>query len=166
MRREVRPLATADTEALQELLETIPDYAQRVTGAPPTPHDATDVLTELPPGHDPAAKLDLGMWEGPGLLAAVDLLQDHPSAGTVFIGLLAVRGDRRGGGIGRQLHDHVLARCRERRADRLRLAVVATNAADAAPFWSALGYRPTGEERPFTRGEVRTSLALWERPVS
>ena len=49
---------------------------------------------------------------------------------------------------------------------RLRLGIVATNAEVAEPFWTALGYRPTGETAPYSAGDVVSSTAIWERDLA
>ena len=48
---------------------------------------------------------------------------------------------------------------------RLRLGIVETNAAVAQPFWTALGYRPTGEVKPYRYDKLTSTVALWERPL-
>lgn len=48
---------------------------------------------------------------------------------------------------------------------RLRLGIVATNAAVAEPFWRALGYTPTGETKPYRYDHLESTVALWERPL-
>ncbi|MFS2074239.1 hypothetical protein ACEN9R_05530, partial [Curtobacterium sp. CT11-133] len=51
------------------------------------------------------------------------------------------------------------------RVERLRLAIVASNAAVAEPFWRALGYEPTGEEKPYRYDHLVSTVALWERAL-
>jgi hypothetical protein len=47
----------------------------------------------------------------------------------------------------------------------LRLAVVDTNTAVATPFWESLGYRPTGEVKPWVYDKLESTTRLYERPV-
>lgn len=162
----VRDLGGADVVALQELLESVPNYAERITGYPPGPSDALSALISVPTGFDPAGKVDLGLWADGELVAFADVLLGYPDPTVAYIGLLVVRGDRQGTGLGRRMHEAVLTRVqRESTAECLRLGIVETNAAVAEPFWSALGYSPTGEHKPYQYDKLTSTVVLWERRV-
>ncbi|MDR6574755.1 GNAT superfamily N-acetyltransferase [Curtobacterium sp. 320] len=171
--------ADGDVATLQDLLESVPDYALRITGYPPGPSDGLSALLSVPDGFDPAGKVGLGLWEGERLVAFADVLLGYPSPSVAYIGLLVVRGGEQGRGLGRAMHDAVVERVRaasgrsgmERsrleclRVERLRLGIVASNAAVAEPFWRALGYEPTGEEKPYRYDHLVSTVALWERAL-
>ncbi len=165
-----RVLGPEDVGALQDLLETVPTYAERITGYPPGPSDGLSALITVPDGFDPAGKYGIGLWDGAVLVAFADVLVGYPTPEHAFVGLLVVRGDRQGSGLGRALHDAVLVHLRQvpgaASLGRLRLGIVATNAAGAEPFWRALGYEPTGEQKPYRYDHVTSTVALWERPLS
>ena len=161
-----RALGPDDVDALQALLETVPDYAERITGYPPGPSDGLSALITVPDGFDPVGKHGLGLWDGDVLVAFADVLVGYPVPSTAFVGLLVVRRDRQGTGAGRVLHERLVAFVHEvsaGRVERLRLGIVATNAAVAEPFWRALGYRPTGEEKPYRYDRLESTVVLWER---
>ncbi len=162
-----RLLGADDVDAVQELLESVPSYAERITGYPPGPSDGLSALISVPDGFDPEGKYGLGLWDGEVLVAFADVLVGYPDAAAVFVGLLVVRGDRQGSGIGRAMHDALVAWVRGRAAStrRLRLGIVATNAEVAEPFWQALGYAPTGEVKPYRYDRLVSTVALWERPL-
>jgi GNAT superfamily N-acetyltransferase len=169
----VHALDAGDPEqvaALQALMESVPGYTRRVTGRGPDPADAAEVLHALPPGHPPERKVCLGLWEGGGpsaLLAFADVLHGWPRPGAAHIGLLAVHGQHHGRGLGRRLHDEVVALAATwRGVTRTRLGIVATNADAAEPFWRSLGYRPTGEVRPYESGRVSSTSTIWERELT
>lgn len=44
----IRDLGPANVEALQNLLESVPDYAERIAGYPPGPADAPSALISVP----------------------------------------------------------------------------------------------------------------------
>lgn len=162
----VRDLAADDVDALQRLLESVPTYSERVTGYPPGPSDALSALITVPPGFDSAGKLGIGLWDGPELVAFADVLIGYPDRATAYIGLLVVHGRRHGQGLGRSMHDAVLARIRGvSGVERIRLGIVATNAVVADPFWRSLGYRPNGVVQPHRYDRFESTVALWERPV-
>lgn len=158
-------LSESDAPAVQSLLESNPGYTVRVSGRPPAPHDGFDVLVDGPPDLTPGYKHCYGAWLDDTLVGVADVLQSWPTPQTAHIGLLLVHGEHEGKGIGRALHDHVLSVVPEWGVDTLRLGIVETNAAGAEPFWSKLGYRPTGRVVPFTEGTVRTTVAVWTRPL-
>jgi len=164
----IRDLKQGDVDALQHLLESLPDYAERVTGSPPGDSDALSVLIDAPDGFDPAGKRALGLWDGDRLVAFADVLIGYPNADTAFIGLLAVAGDCHRTGLGRRLHQAVTERARQECGSNgtLRLAILDTNKDTAEPFWRSLGYEPTGESVPYQRGTVTSTVALWERPIT
>jgi ribosomal protein S18 acetylase RimI-like enzyme len=88
----------------------------------------------------------------------LDLIDGYPSAGTVCIGLLAIRQSAQGAGLGRALYREAERFARDELGARvLRLAVVATN--PVIGFWTRMGFRPTGETKPFC-GESVTSLSI------
>jgi GNAT superfamily N-acetyltransferase len=162
----VRVLSLADSADLQHLLEADPGYAERVEGRPPSPGAAVELLTEAPPGVGPDGKVVLGGFVGDDLVAVVDLVRGWPRPEEAMIGLLQVHPGRTGQGLGRLVHESVLARVRTwPEVTTLRAAIVETNASHAAPFWSALGYAPTGDPRPYAAGDVTTTVTIWTRAV-
>ncbi|RUP85189.1 GNAT family N-acetyltransferase [Glutamicibacter protophormiae] len=163
---ELRRLTAADAPAVHDLLESSPGYTLRISGHPPSPDDATEILSAAPPGITGERKVDLGLFDGPVLVGVADVLRGYPAEHQAYIGLLLVRGDRHGHGLGRRLHDHVLELVQTwPEVSTLRLGVVETNAASAVGFWEALGYEPTGETAPYENGAVRCSVVRYERPV-
>ena len=172
----VRDLGADDVDALQGLLESVPDYAERITGYPPGPSDGLSALLSVPDGfgaggpgvggRDASGKYGIGLWDGPQLVAFADVLIGYPSSSFAFIGLLVVRGDRQQEGLGAAMHEAVVDRARSAPGvARLRLGIVATNAEAAEPFWRALGYEPTSERKPYRYDHLESTVALWERPA-
>ncbi|RLZ04101.1 N-acetyltransferase, partial [Kocuria tytonicola] len=126
----------------------------------------TEILSAAPPGFMGERKVDLGLLDGPVLVGIADVLRGYPAEHCAHIGLLLVRGDRHGRGLGRQLHRHVLDLVQTwPEVSTLRLGVVETNATSAVGFWEALGYTPTGETAPYENGSVRCQVTPYERPV-
>lgn len=167
----LRPLTADDAPLVQELLEASPDYTLRTQGRPVEPGDGTAVLTALPPGLDPGAKTVVGLLDATGsLLALLDALHGWPEPETVHIGLLLVREDAQGAGLGRLLHATLLAQLRrDSGIRRLRAGIVSTNADVGDPFWTRMGYRATGEVHPHEPPAAPTgsgmTTAIWERDL-
>jgi GNAT superfamily N-acetyltransferase len=158
----LRPLNFFDQPALQRLLEADPGYSERVTGAPPAPTEARDLLTGRPPELRAENKCVLGAFPDEALVAVVDLLRGRPEPSTTHIGLFQVHAVHQDTGLGRRIHHQPLQWLRQWPGQRLgqrpgqwpgqwpgttvvRAAVVATNAEHAEPFWAAMGLHPHRE---------------------
>ena len=162
----LRPLTPADRPALQELLDADPGYARRVTGADPDKHGAADLLADRPDGLAAEDKVVLGVYDDGGLAAVVDVLRGWPDASTALIGLLQVHARCQGTGVGRRAHELLLDLVGTWPGiTQLRAAIVATNAAAADPFWTAMGYRPAGPPAPYRAGDTATQVTVWTRSV-
>ncbi len=120
----------------------------------------------LPPGFDPTHKHGVGLWDGAALVAFADFLLGYPHPAGLYVGLLIVHGEHHGKELGRELHDAILQRARNTATiQRMRLGIVATSAAVAQPFWQRLGYRPTGERKPYYYDHLTSTVTLWERAI-
>ncbi|TDU89443.1 acetyltransferase (GNAT) family protein [Kribbella voronezhensis] len=154
-----------DVGAVQELIESDAGYTERITGYPPGAADAQSLLMMRPEGIAEDAKVVLGLWDGEQLVAVVDLLRGYPNGHTGFIGLLEVHGGHRGEGAGRTAYElverFVIEEWPEIRV--LRLAVVDTNAEQAAGFWQRLGFEATGEAKPYRYDKLESVARLYEK---
>ncbi|SHH43578.1 Acetyltransferase (GNAT) domain-containing protein [Jatrophihabitans endophyticus] len=156
-----------ETGALQALLDAAADYTRDALGRPPRPGDAVAVLDGRPDGVSPIDKFAFGSWHDSELVAFADVVRGYPAADVAYLGLLVVHPNHRRRGVARTFHDDLVMCLRSwDEIARVRLSIVATNAVTAEPFWSALGYAPTGESRPIRRDDgVATTVAFWERAV-
>lgn len=164
----IRPLRFPDdASAVQALIAASPAYVRRVSGRAVAADDGAAILSDRPPQLDPSAKTVFGLLDPDGrLLALMDLLRHWPEHGTAHIGLLLVREDHEREGLGRILHDGVLPQlAADPELRLLRAGIVGTNAAAAEPFWGRLGYAPTGEMKEHVDGPVRSTTAIWRRPL-
>ena len=92
---------------------------------------------------------------GDGLLASVVLKRDGD---VTWLGMLAVRPLRQGGGIGRRVVAEAEAWAREHwRARRMRMTVIVQRT-ELIAWYARRGYRPTGETAPFHYGDERFGL--------
>lgn len=128
---------------LQELLERCTDFEVLVTGHPPDPHAAKDLLVEVPPDHALRDKSVVGIWTDDGLTAAIDLLRDFPEARVWYLGLLLIAPESRGAGLGERIVAALKPWIIAQGGRSLRLVVQDQNPA-ALRFWLRQGFVPVG----------------------
>lgn len=130
-------------EELQVLLERCEAFEILVTGHPPDPHAAEDLLVESPPDHPLRDKLVIGVWTSEGLTAAIDLLRHFPDERDWYLGLLLVAPEARGQGLGGRIVEALAAWIAAEGGRSIRLAVQDQNPA-ALRFWVQMGFFPVG----------------------
>lgn len=146
--------------AVQRVLEATPTYHRLVGGRPASTTEAQEVFSSRPPG-DFQEKIVYGVYDGAELVGVVDLVKGYPNAVTVFIGLLLIREDRQGQGLGARTFREIQALVKGwGNFPVLRLAVVSTNPA-AGLFWRKMGFVETGERKPWP--SLAAELILFER---
>lgn len=95
-------------------------------------------------------------WAGEALVSST--LMKFPDD-AAYVGLLAVRPDLQGGGVGKQ----VLAECerlaRERGAKRMTMMVISTHRPELVAYYQRRGYQLTGRYGEFSRPAVRELAA-------
>lgn len=163
----MRALFDADRPGIREVLADDGGFSRRVDGRGATEADVSELLAPHPAGSPGIEKQAYGLFQAQRLVAVADLALRWPTGAHAYIGLLQVRAAAHGRGCGRDLHEHLLATIAPMcTITTLRLSIVETNLDVAAPFWVALGYRATGETKPWANAQGRKLTAhLYERPV-
>lgn len=161
----LRPLHGEPDEmlALQRVIEDAPRYADLTTGAPPGSADAQSLYTILPDGKTYDDKFVLGIHRDEAMVGCIDLIRGYPDPDTAHIGLLLIGEGQEGRGFGRAAYAGLedLVRSWES-CTRLRLGVVRSNDR-ALRFWSALGFVPTGEVKPYRYGSIVSEVVLYAK---
>jgi ribosomal protein S18 acetylase RimI-like enzyme len=140
---KIRPLRAADEAELQKFCETCADYCMMVTGRLPQEGDAHNILYDLPPGKKPEDKIVYGMLKsGLKIIGVLDMVRDYRISGEWTIGLMILRPDERGQGLGRQLFGFAKHRILQENGHSIRLGVLEENYR-ARLFWHSLGFRET-----------------------
>ena len=98
--------------ALQQVLESAPTYAGRVTRHPPGPADTQNLMTILPPDNDYADKFMWGIMLDGEMVGCADMIRGWPSADTAHIGLLLLDEAHVGRGLGRGAYEAIEAQVR------------------------------------------------------
>jgi GNAT superfamily N-acetyltransferase len=129
-----------DTAALQALLEACADFSVLVEGQPPGATAAQEAFEEMPPGKAPDDKFLIGLFDAAGdLVGVLDAIRDYPEPGEWFIGLLLLRPDQRGRGLGQRIYGAFEAWAAASGARSIGLGVVETNER-AYRFWQRMGF--------------------------
>lgn len=153
----------SEMRELQRVLEEAPTYAHRVTGVPPGPADAQSLYTILPEGKSYDDKFVFGIYRGSEKVGCADLIRGYPDPATALLGLLLVSEKYQRQEIGRRAYALLEQFVRSwHTCDRIRIGVVRTNDA-VVPFWSQLGFEPTGEVKPYRYGSVISEVVVFEK---
>jgi GNAT superfamily N-acetyltransferase len=148
---------------LQRVIEEAPTFINRVTGALPGPADAQSTYTILPEGKTYDDKFVFGVYRGGQMVGCVDLIRGFPNPTTAQFGLYLVsekcRRQRIGSDAYALLEDFIRnwGTC-----DRIRIGIVRVND-EVIPFWTHLGFSPTGEVKPYKYGNVTSEAILYEK---
>ena len=144
---QVAYLQTGDLASLQDLLGRCGDYFKLVSGAPPSPSEAENLLTDCPPGKDLESKFVLGVSQAGGkLIAVMDVAQDYPEEGDWWLGLLLLDPHYRSQGLGRSLYTAFESWARNNGVQNMFLGVLEANPR-ARRFWQCLSFEMV-ERRP------------------
>ncbi len=143
-------------ELVQQILDQAPRYRMNVDGITDSPNDGKDSLAAIPPNCSTDQKHFLIFYQDDSAIGVADLIQDFPEKGTAFLGLLLLREDHQGRGLGLKTYQLVedLAR-NQLQCEKIRLAIVDSN--PVQPYWEKMGFIPTGEIKPH-EGVKRQSL--------
>ncbi|MDX8495315.1 GNAT family N-acetyltransferase [Mesorhizobium sp. VK22B] len=153
-----------DLREVENIFGDLTTYSQRVDGVRRRDGAAYAFATALPPGYKPSDKHAFLVKRGDVPVGLLDVINGYPSLGTVFIGLLAIRESAQGSGIGRALvHEAEQFARYNLKARTIRLAVVETN--PVFGFWTKMGYRATGEVKPFEGETISSRAVLMEKKL-
>jgi len=133
--------APAEMRELQRVLEDAPVYAHRITGVPPGRADAQSTYTVLPDGKSYADKFVFAINRESEMVGCADLIRGYPDAATAL--------------LEQYIRDW-------RTCDRVRIGVVRSNA-EVIPFWTRLGFEPTGEVKPYRYGSVASETVVFQK---
>ncbi|MBO9541213.1 GNAT family N-acetyltransferase [bacterium] len=152
--KELKPW---DARALQALYATVPDYFALFGGL--GTDEAKKALKDAP-GVGESHHV-WGIYQGEALIGHLDFLLGHPDASTAYLGLLLIRGDLHGQGLGRKAFSQWLEWVAAGPFERVKLGIVAGNV-QAFSFWKACGLTDTGERKTLAINGVDCQVHLRE----
>ena len=141
-RYQVRRMSPADISQMYALCAGNPRYYQY---CPPlvTEDSLRHDLKALPPGKTGADKYYVGYFDGPRLVALLDLILGFPDERTAFIGFFMMEKSLQGRGIGTAIIRELCGALAALGFSRVKLYWAEGNA-PAARFWHKNGFTDTG----------------------
>ena len=163
----VAPLRPAhDAGRVQALFEAARDYAELETGDGPPADAGRAFFTDAPPRRPDAEMLKLGVEAaGIGLAGLIDVVIDYPHPACWFIGLMLLRPEARGRGLGGAALEGLAGHAAANGAEALRLVALERNPRGRA-FWAAHGFRVVRRLPPERFGRrVHVRCEMERRPL-
>ena len=137
-RYTVRVLNGADADAVLALCRSNPQF-YAYTEAEPSAEQIRSDMTRTPPGTDPSAKYYMGFFDGPDLVAVMDLIDGFPSPKTAYIGFFMTDRPYQGTGIGTSIIREAAAFLKQAGKTAVRLAIDKGNP-QSSRFWEKNGF--------------------------
>lgn len=152
-----------EMEDLQRVLEESSDYMQRITGYPKGQADAQSQFSILPPGKTYDDKFVYGIYLDGDMIGCIDIIRGYPTDNIANLGLLLLSEKYRSGGFGRQAYSQLEEIIKSWKCcDKIRCAVVMTNDI-VIPFWKKMGFRHTGEVKPYEYDHLVSEIVFFEK---
>ena len=153
---------------LQAFYDRCRDYFELVTGQPPSPTEAAELLAAVPRGKSADDKFVIGLFDAPGhLVGVLDVIRDFPKPLEWYLGLLmfepTLRGQKLGERVYHRLEEWVLAQG----GTALHLIVEEVNPR-ALRFWQRMQFEVLGIGKRMLKGKesvfIRMTRELAPRP--
>jgi RimJ/RimL family protein N-acetyltransferase len=153
---DLEPVTLAQSDLVLSIFEGAPNYFLKIDGTVPTLKTVTDAITNTPKQMIPEyVKEFLILRETGRPIGTCELHLHHPEVDIAYIGLLLIREDCFGRGLGKKAFAAVERYIREKHGcKRIRLGVSDEN--DVSGFWSKLGFQADGKTYTWM-GERRAS---------
>ncbi len=139
---DVRELTPGDLPEMLRVANSNPFFYQYMRPDPTAENLAADLIA-LPPGCTLADKHFFGWFEGPCLVAMMDLIARHPRPDMAFIGWFILDGEKQGCGLGRRLIGEILSMLKAQGVTEVRLGRIQGNP-QSEHFWHVAGFVENG----------------------
>ena len=138
-RYRIRPLTLSDTDVIVDLCRQN-DLFYKYTDARP---DAEHIIRDMkitPPGIDISAKYYIGFFDGPDLVAVMDLIDGYPGPDVAYIGFFMMNKSYQGKQIGTSIISETAGYLKETGKTAVRLAIDKGNP-QSTHFWLKNGFK-------------------------
>jgi ribosomal protein S18 acetylase RimI-like enzyme len=145
---------------LQAFYERCRDYFELVTGQPPAPDEAADLLRSLPRGKDAEDKFVVGLFDAPGhLVGVLDVIRDYPAPREWYLGLLMFEPTLRGQKLGDRVYHRLEDWVRAQSGTAIHLIVQEQNP-KALRFWRRMGFEERGMGKQRIKGRESVFIRM------
>jgi ribosomal protein S18 acetylase RimI-like enzyme len=145
---------------LQAFYEGCADYVELITGQPPGPEEAQDLLRSLPRGKGHEDKFVIGLFDAPGhQVGVLDVVRDYPRPAEWYLGLLMFDPSWRNRGLGERVYRRLEEWIRELGGHTVHLVVQEQNPG-ALRFWKRMGFEVGGLGKQLTKGRESVFLRM------
>ena len=158
-------LATQNDQArLLEVFEASPGYFLKCDGCLPTQRSVELALTDGPKQRTESYTKELYLiCDEKRDMGVLDLHLHHPDVGIAYLGLLLLREDHFGQGLGRKSFQLGVTSLKSKAITKIRLGVADEN--DVGHFWVKLGFTPNGRRYAFKGEEITTHIVEYEKDI-
>ncbi len=145
---------------LQAFYERCRDYFELVTGQPPSPTEARELLAAVPRGKSRDDKFAIGLFDAPGhLVGILDVIRDFPKPREWYLGLLMFEPTLRGQRLGDRVYHRLEEWVRAQGGASLHLIVEEVNPR-ALSFWQRMGFEVRGMGKRTLKGKESVFLRM------
>jgi len=131
-------------DELQAFYGHCADYFELITGQPPGPNEAAELLQSLPRGKTREDKFVIGLFDAPGhLIGVLDVVRDYPKPAEWYLGLLMLAPTWRGRKLGERVYHRLEEWVRACGGAAIHLIVQEQNPG-ALRFWRRMGFEVKG----------------------
>lgn len=153
---DLEPITLNSLDLVLSVFESSPNYFLKVEGCLPTAGTAQEAILGEPAAKGPGYNKEFLLIRDRGrLIGTAEVHVNHPEPLSSYLGLLLIREDLFGHGVGRECYTAVENHlCFRHDIRRVRLGVSDDN--DVSGFWSKLGFHSNGRTYCW-EGERKTS---------
>lgn len=150
-------------QLVQKILAAAPLYSINVSGEVAGSDAGKETFTALPANFERSKKKVIGIYLDQELIGVIDFLIGYPTPEKAYIGLFLLNEKYQGQGLGSLAYavwEKNLVNFPQ--LTMIRIAVVESNF-DAFKFWQKLGFKETGERKPYENNKVISQSILMEK---
>jgi len=159
---EVKRIAESDYVEVHKLQLRNPEYFSYMQDHAVTLDECIEGIRLLPPGTDRNQKYYLGFYNESRLEAILDLVVGYPDSHTAWIGLLMIRGNLRGRGIGSRVFGALADSLKSLSFRLMQLAVIESNDR-AFEFWTSMGFKEIRRSKTIEDYKPRLDVIVMEQ---
>lgn len=162
---ELEAVTLNSQDLVLSLFESSPDYFLKVDGCLPSIETVYDAILSQPQQLDPHYKKEFLIIRHDGrVVGTAELHINHPCLEVSYIGLLLIREDLKGRGLGRDCYRAIEKYlCDRYEAKKIRLGVSDEN--DVSGFWSKLGFRSNGRSYTWEGERKASNVVEYEKSL-